>query len=415
MYLGDHLLRHLSNKECIYSTLVTESSIVSPSLSLEIYKEISHPKKPPFFSPHADGDFLDRLAAESPDIVVDADKFSLLGTVDESYVFSNSTTGVPWNYCFLLQNKNVSPLAVCRAVIKRVEAQKMCVEKLGLGIDTGTHWVHAFKQNVFFSRNASLYVLRRLGLTVFDNIGLKDVTRKRFLQSHSTSLQDLNDLLADFESYCAVSEGSLFFNKNQHRARFFRYISGNPNLSSEFLEKHIHEPWDWHRLSSNPSFPVSYILENLDTPQTPGCSGRFAWKINHLCLHPRLTMDTVLRRSHLPWDLRLLCINKNISIAELEKLPAPIFDALFETKYIFMNEFWDRETFEKYHKKYKFSDQQILYIFSIKRSWVKRVRQKQRMQNTFYDELMAFTWRPSRLERWIWDTDTLKDWEQMPE
>lgn len=36
-------------------------------------------------------------------------------------------------------------------------------------------------------------------------------------------------------------------------------ISRNPNITSEFIERHLDKPWDWYELSRNMSIIIEFI------------------------------------------------------------------------------------------------------------------------------------------------------------
>jgi hypothetical protein len=43
-------------------------------------------------------------------------------------------------------------------------------------------------------------------------------------------------------------------------------ISRNPNITMEFIEKHLDSPWDWNTISSNPNLTMEFIEANPDKP-----------------------------------------------------------------------------------------------------------------------------------------------------
>jgi hypothetical protein len=367
MYLGDYLHKYLKSDNYRLSEGVIESFIVSTEKSLQLYFErannLSFTKRL-YYNPNIDGDFLDYIYT-NPCVYVDFEKISILLPLDGSYICARPH--MQWNYFFLAQNKFLPPKQVFRWLFgdspQQVLAKKDTEEYEGY---------KDFVSAVFY--NPSLNVS---DLTEFVT-EIKTSQCRNLLRSKLTTLQDFPILLRMMEQCLG------------QKSFFFKNISANPNLTLDYLSENISEDWDWYLLSCNPSFSVHDILSSHKN--IPGVQ----WKFSLLSMHPRLTIDIVLRNLSLPWDYRHLCVNKNITIHDLERLPEFIFDSLFTKKFIFWNEYWDRELFEKYHARYNFSEDQIFQMFLIKRSWVRKVMQKRKMQETYYDELMAFTWKPSR-------------------
>ncbi len=42
-------------------------------------------------------------------------------------------------------------------------------------------------------------------------------------------------------------------------------ISRNPNITMEFIEKHLDKPWDWYGISCNPNITIKDIEKHLAT------------------------------------------------------------------------------------------------------------------------------------------------------
>jgi hypothetical protein len=382
MYLGDYLHKYLKSDKYRLSEGVLESFIVSPQKSLQLYFERANKlsfTKRLYYNPNIDGDFLDYIYT-NPCVYVDFEKISILLPLDGSYV--SLRPHMQWNYIFLAQNKFLPPKQVFRWLFGE-SPQQMLARRDNEKYEGYREFISA----VFYNSSLNVY-----DLTEFVS-EIKTSQCRNLLRSKLTTLQQFPILLRMME--------------DGHKNFFFKNISANPNLTLNYLYENISEDWDWYLLSCNPSFSVNDIF--LSQKNVPGVQ----WKFSHLSMHPHLTIDIVLRNLSLPWDYRHLCINKNITIHDLERLPAFIFDNLFSNKYIFMNEYWDRELFEKYHAKYNFSETQIFQMFLIKRSWVRKALEKKKIQEKYYDELMAYTWQPSRVSDWIWDTDFVREWENM--
>lgn len=379
IYLGDYLLKYLTSDHYRLSPDVIESFIVSPQKSLLLYHERQNDRINTmylYYNPNMDSDFLTHVMAD-PMVFVDFDKVSLLLPLDGDYIEANRH--FPWSYDFLAQNKHISSAHVALIAHGR-SPEDIATRPSKKGYDLFAH-------NVLHNARVSVWTCRKL------QIQSPFTVSRYILRSKLTTIDDF-EYVREMQS-------------ESQRKSFFRSISGNHNLTMDYIRLHANEDWDWHMLSSNPSFSVQEILDpkNREWPMK--------WKFTHLSMHPRLTIDVVLKNPTIPWHYKFVCVNKNITVHDLEKLPAEIFDSLFEHRYIFWNEYWDRELFEKYHQKYQFSESQIFLMYTIKRSWVRTSLCKKKIQEVYYDELMSFTWKPSRLADWIWDTDFLREWDSM--
>lgn len=234
---------------------------------------------------------------------------------------------------------------------------------------------------IFYNKRVSWWMIKRLNLNTYPL-----PTSIILIKSKLTTISDFMEIIQ------IVSR--------EERPFIYKYFSSNINLNMKFLLENISQDWDWGLLSCNPSFTVQEILSLPD----------LQWSHVQLSMHPKLDITTVLKNPHFSWNYFYLSRNKNITIHDLEKLPTEIFHNLFSRNYIFENAYWDKESFAKHHKKFSFSQQQICAMFLSKKSWMRHVERKKKQLYVYYDELMAYTFRPDRLESWIWDTDFVKEW-----
>ena len=62
-------------------------------------------------------------------------------------------------------------------------------------------------------------------------------------------------------------------------------ISSNPNITMEFIENHLEEPWDWNwnDISSNPNITMEMIKKHTKKP----------WKWSSISSNPNLTLEFI--------------------------------------------------------------------------------------------------------------------------
>lgn len=78
------------------------------------------------------------------------------------------------------------------------------------------------------------------------------------------------------------------------RWKFPAYFTRNPNLTVEFVEKHLPtKAWDWHPLCLNESLPVEFFLSHAkEIPESAFC---------YLSENPVITPEVVESNPDLPW------------------------------------------------------------------------------------------------------------------
>jgi hypothetical protein len=76
-------------------------------------------------------------------------------------------------------------------------------------------------------------------------------------------------------------------------------ITNNPTL-----------PWIWHNVSKNPNITLDFILKHIDKP----------WAWTHLSKHPNITIENIIDNIDLPWNMGV-CLNPNLNGSNLCKLP----------------------------------------------------------------------------------------------
>jgi hypothetical protein len=372
--LGKHILNYLTESEYRYNLNVIESNILDVETSYKLFCESSFQinfKKNLFYSPNITLDFLVKFNTDNH-FFLDSEKMSFLSLVTEDEINENPKFDYLWNPFSLLQNQLMSP----NFVINKFNNQLLYKNQKYIN------------RCIIFNKYCSLSLINNL------NINLSNEEIMYLVGSESIEIHNFEYLLEKMKQNTGRIENSIY-----------KRFSKNKNLCIHYILLNLDKEWDWYLLSSNPSFDIIDIVNHAYMP----------WKSSHLSIHPKLTIQDVLKYNKINWNYNYLCVNKNITIYDLEKLPHDLFINLFNNKFIYMNEYWDVELFEKYHRLLNFSQDNLNLMFFAKKSWIRYVYLKKKIVSRYYDELMAYTWKPSRLVNWIWDTEQLKEWYSLPE
>ena len=75
----------------------------------------------------------------------------------------------------------------------------------------------------------------------------------------------------------------------------YRGLSENPNLTTIFLERHLNENWNWQSVSANGSIPLKYIERTL------GQDG-YRWDYQGLSSNPNLTTEFLRKHLKANWN-----------------------------------------------------------------------------------------------------------------
>jgi hypothetical protein len=375
---GKHILKYLHSNESKHSMNVIESNILDAETSYQLFCSAPAPaenfRQRLFYNPNITIDFIKAHIGDTS-FLLDVEKTSFSSLITQKEVMDHSELNNIWNIYSLIQNPKMCP----SFVLSRYRESFLSKPQSYIN------------RCVLFNRSSSLHLFRNLKIQLSEKDILYYMScEKIMMKDFELLIQNIQNRDENFLSY----EPSIY-----------RLLSKNKNLNIQYITKHPDKPWDWYSLSENPAFSMQDVVRSTHLP----------WKHSHLSINPRLTIADVLKYKEFEWNYNYLCINKNISIIDLEKLPGHIFLKLFHKKFIYMNEYWDIELFEKYNKMIGFTQQNINLMFFAKKSWIKNAYLKKKQLDVYYDELMAQTWKPSRLENWIWDTEQLKEWYLMPE
>lgn len=102
-------------------------------------------------------------------------------------------------------------------------------------------------------------------------------------------------------------------NKNNHYYHYSKGVSGNPNLTMEYLYKHPFKKWKWEDVSSNPSFTLNDIETNKDIP----------WDWRGVAENPNIIMEFILKHvdKFTANNSGYLGSTPNITMQDVEKYP----------------------------------------------------------------------------------------------
>jgi hypothetical protein len=470
-YFGKFLLGYLTEPKYRYNDFVIESCLLECADSLALYQEKVNQidvRVSQFFNPNIDVDFILREEKKSEFFFVNMSAVSYFCILDEKDIinYPNKFTAQIQNY--VIENKYVMFMPLIKSYYEGIVSKYLKEHKISFTsiidriskINSNSYDSRYISSNAqgaldsrYISSNAqgaldtcSLELERLVYDPAYATFFIQSAcifkNMRQPMQQISLDHLDYYDALIKFQK----TLNTIFYNKRvswwlikrlnlntyplpysiiliksklttisdfmeiikivcrEERPFVYRYLSSNINLNLNFVLENISQDWDWGLLSCNPAFSVQDILS---TPE-------LQWSHAQLSMHPKLDIKTVLKNPQIEWNYFYLSRNKNITIHDLEKLPIEIFKNLFSRNYIFQNPFWDRETFLKHHKKFSFSQQQIGTMFLAKKSWMRHVERKKKQLYLYYDELMAHTFKPDRLEAWIWDTDFIKEWNSTP-
>lgn len=71
-------------------------------------------------------------------------------------------------------------------------------------------------------------------------------------------------------------------------------ISGNPNITMDFINANSDKPWSWCAISSSPSITLDIINAYPDKP--------WEWGWRGISRNPNITADFIVANLDLPWD-----------------------------------------------------------------------------------------------------------------
>ena len=90
----------------------------------------------------------------------------------------------------------------------------------------------------------------------------------------------------------------------------YAMLSSNPNLTIEYVMKHLDKPWNWFHLSWNESISIHDVLLNSSLPWD------WRWISS---TKPGVTFQIIEAHPHIPWDF--MALSKNLSFEDIINHP----------------------------------------------------------------------------------------------
>jgi len=86
------------------------------------------------------------------------------------------------------------------------------------------------------------------------------------------------------------------------------FISKNPNLTSEIIDKYPNKPWYWYYISQNPNLTIDWIIKYPNK----------SWDWNCISEHKNITMNDIINNINLSWNYQYISQNPNLTLEMLE-------------------------------------------------------------------------------------------------
>jgi hypothetical protein len=128
-----------------------------------------------------------------------------------------------------------------------------------------------------------------------------------------------------------------YINKHLDKYWDWGYLPNNPNMTKEFIEQHIDKFWywnilcrqsyitldfiekyinrigdnDWYYISDNLNITIDFIIKYLNKK----------WNWYNISKHKNITIDIINKYNYLPWDWNYISLNPNITIDIIKKYP----------------------------------------------------------------------------------------------
>ena len=123
------------------------------------------------------------------------------------------------------------------------------------------------------------------------------------------------------------------------------YISGNPNITLEMIDKYPDKPWDWQAISRNPNITIEIIEKYPNKP----------WDWYGISCNPNIRIETILKYPDKPWNWSWISCNKNITMDDIEKYPAKLWDwiSISENPFNYEKELFIEKRMKEYLASYR--------------------------------------------------------------
>ena len=147
-------------------------------------------------------------------------------------------------------------------------------------------------------------------------------------------------------------------------------------ILEKLIYKYPDKLWNWQWLSENPNITMDFVERHLDKP----------WNWNWLSENQHITMDFIERHPDNPWNWEWLSENPNITIGFIERHLDNI-----NWKKLSMNTFHYYETPLYYYKQ--------------------RKQQTIKQTSKIEEELIAITWHPGRFIDWCLSIEERREFD----
>lgn len=121
----------------------------------------------------------------------------------------------------------------------------------------------------------------------------------------------------------------------------WEYLSGNPNLTLEFIEKYIDKNWNFRELSKHPNLTIDLVAKYKEK--------RWDWK--YITVHHSATFEKIKQYIYLPWNFKDITLNPHINLDQLEYLIKNGFEHKLDWSKLGYSDKITPEFFEKYNDK----------------------------------------------------------------
>ena len=100
-----------------------------------------------------------------------------------------------------------------------------------------------------------------------------------------------------------------FVDKYINKPWSYTFLSQNPSLNFDLVKKYVDQPWDWELLSEHPGLNFDFVEKYIDKP----------WSFYYLSQHLALNFDVVEKHIDKPWSFYYLSQYPSLKFEFVEK------------------------------------------------------------------------------------------------
>ena len=170
----------------------------------------------------------------------------------------------------------------------------------------------------------------------------------------------------------------------------WKSIGCNESITPEFVERHIHKQWDWSKLSQNPRM-IPLILSHPEYP----------WNWHMVSSNPSLTKELIQQYNDKEWNWSVISMHLPFTKDDLDENEHISYHSLSFNKHLSpdMVRHLDSELWSWSHLcRNTMGTARNAYIENTTRKYLKHLKEAIEM------EIMEVAWRPERLQ-WVLDND----------